>query len=372
MLWLSIYVNGVFDGHWSGLWFHGYRFELPAAMEPRTYTKTRHGYDGQFYHMAAHDPWLLRGYSDYMDAPRYRRQRLLVPALSWAAGFGRDEWIDVAYIGWQIAFCAFGVWWISRLAVLAGRTPLWGLAFLILPGTVLSLNRMLVDGPFLALCFAVIYYDRQRFQVRLWVSLAALCLCREVGALVVAGICIPRLLNRDWRGIAIAMSSIAPLGAWYLWLAQRLPPAGGQLGQPQYIGLPPFAGLIGRIFQPLKYNSPPQPILAIFQAADVISLIGLGLAIVLAWIGFVRAPRWTAAAAAMVFATMAMFLSDPNMVWYDMYAYGRGLAPLLGFVDAMALDRRGWILFAPTVMQFPRLGLEFASPLLTVVRNLTS
>ena len=41
------------------------------------------GYDGQVYHLIAHDPWMRRGSAEAIVYPTFRYQRILVPALAW-------------------------------------------------------------------------------------------------------------------------------------------------------------------------------------------------------------------------------------------------------------------------------------------------
>jgi hypothetical protein len=371
-LWLALYVGSLWGGNWTGLFHHGKRIPVPAELDqvhPVLYN-SNHGYDGQFYRMAAHDPWATRGFSSYIDAPKFRRQRMLLPVLSWLTAFGREKFIDAAYLFWTVAFCGLGVWWSSRLATRMGQSAFWGLAFLALPGVVLSVHRLLLDGPFLAFSAGAIFYDRERSNGKLWCSLAAACLCREAGVLLIAGIALPRLLNRDWRGVLIVGASVAPLVAWFLWLGTRVASTPGVTAGPTALGFVPLQGLIGRIAYLRPYKSP-EPLLTIIRAADIISLLGIGLAILLALVLFAQAPRWTVVSVAAAFAGLAMLLWDPRFVWYDFYAYARGLAPLTACLDLAALERRNWKLALPTLLQYPRLGVEFGRPLQTVLQNLT-
>jgi hypothetical protein len=369
MLWLSLFVNATFGGNWTGPFLHGFRFGVPEPLEAGTLSTERVGYDGQFYRIVAHDPWLTRGFSQYLDVPRYRREKILLPALAWIAAGGSAAWIDVAYVAWSIVFCGAGVWWASRLAVLAGRRAWWGLGFLLIPATMLSLNRMLIDGPLLALSFGAIYYDRERKNFPLFLTLAAACLCRELGLLIVAAVGLPRLVQRDWRGVVICAASAMPFLAWTWWLAHQLPSSGG--GQKAFWGLPPFQGIMLRIMNPLDYRVP-EPIRTIIQAADGLALLGFLAAIGLAFVLLRRQPLCPLFLVAGSFALLAALLPDPDAPWYEFYSYSRPLSPLIGMTALGGLVERDWRFATPLLLQLPRLGLELASPARQVLSYLTT
>jgi hypothetical protein len=369
-IWLTIFVHGVFAGEWNRLFLHGEIFSVPAELHSRTVLVPGPGYDGQFYRLAAYDPWLRRGFSEHIDAPHYRRQRLLLPGLAWVTAAGRDEWIDAAYIGWSVAFCGLGVYWLARLSAMSGLSPLWGFSFLLFPGTVLSIHRMLTDGPLLALSMGAIYYSRKRANVAVALCLAAACLCRDLGALLAVAVAVPCVARRDWRGAFAAGSALVPMVGWYAWLTTHLP-ATARVPPGHFFGLPPFGGLIGRMLQPKAYNVA-SPVLEILHLGDLLALLGVALAVGLSFWLLRRDPLNPVVLTAVSFAAVAALLWDPTNVWNDLYAFGRATAPMLGMLDITAIVLRDWRYALPTLLQMPRLGLEFASPMLAMARSLTS
>src|SRR5579863_2553356 len=94
--WLCLTVQRNYGGHWNALFMTGGNFGAPAGVEFQdTYVFAgSYGYDGQFYRVIAHDPWLQRGF--YLDSPRLRYRRILVPALAYAFALGRGRLIDAA------------------------------------------------------------------------------------------------------------------------------------------------------------------------------------------------------------------------------------------------------------------------------------
>ena len=145
--WTAARIHYACDGNWTALFCTGTALRVPPDLDAGTYRFEGHGYDGQFYRNLAHDPSLQKGYYRYMDAPQRWCRRLLVPLAAWAFGFGQRDWIDGAYIALELLFLALGTYWCARLLARRGRSPLWGLLFVVVPATVsythLSCRRLL-------------------------------------------------------------------------------------------------------------------------------------------------------------------------------------------------------------------------------------
>src|ERR1700682_5018237 len=85
-LWMSLTVHYNYQGNWTALFCIGERFPTPPILRSSEHLyvfKNSAGYDGQFYHDLAHDPFLRRGSASFIDAPRLRARRILVPLLAW-------------------------------------------------------------------------------------------------------------------------------------------------------------------------------------------------------------------------------------------------------------------------------------------------
>lgn len=99
-LWLAFLIGVRYSGHASGVFYTGRDATVPAAIDAHTFrVPDKVGYDGQFYHMIAHDPWNQRGFVLQTDNPSLRWRRIGVPALAWTLAGGNDAWIDWTYIG---------------------------------------------------------------------------------------------------------------------------------------------------------------------------------------------------------------------------------------------------------------------------------
>src|ERR1700688_4786121 len=79
-VWTTLRIHYVFGGNWSALFCTGSEFPVPPELAAGTYRfPDAAGYDGQMYRSLAHDPFLQKGYTRYMDSPQIRARRILVP-----------------------------------------------------------------------------------------------------------------------------------------------------------------------------------------------------------------------------------------------------------------------------------------------------
>ena len=139
--WQAATVHVNYDDNWTGLFRVGHAARLPDRLAQSTLRNTNPaGYDGQFYRLVAHDPFLRSGTAAYLDAPLLRSQRILVPALAWMVALGRDNLVDGAYVLVVAAFLFGGVFWLSSLALAEGRHAALGLLFLIVPASVIAVD----------------------------------------------------------------------------------------------------------------------------------------------------------------------------------------------------------------------------------------
>lgn len=241
-LWLCLDVAVLGRGDPSVLFLHGRRLSLPPELAESSRIVVE-GYDGQFYRILAHDPWFEKGYAKYVDAPALRARRILLPGLAWMLAGGRREWIDSAFVALSLASVGLGVWALGGLAESWGRAPVWGLAFLAWPVTMLSLQRMLSDGLLAALLVSALWCARAGVGWGLYVSLTLAALCKETGLLFIAGFAVAALLRRSWKEAAMVAATAIPFLAWAVYVASKTAGDGFQL-----FSVVPFRGFADRLF----------------------------------------------------------------------------------------------------------------------------
>ena len=117
----------------------------PAAVPDGLYVHPESaGFDGQFYYRLALDP-ATASVSDQgitLDIPSYRHQRIVYPALAWAAsGGGRSGPLPVVLIVVNVVGLVALGGIAAALAVLARRPWWWGLPIAAAPGLAVALCR---------------------------------------------------------------------------------------------------------------------------------------------------------------------------------------------------------------------------------------
>src|SRR5579863_4766061 len=143
------------------------------------------GYDGQVYHLIAHDPWMQKGSAEAIAGAAFRYQRILVPALAWLVALGQDRWIHPAYFAVILAFAFLGVYWLGLFAIRFGLSPAWGVVFALTPATIVSIDRMTADIALAALTVGFAVYSEPSWKTVALLACAAL--TRETALPIIAG-----------------------------------------------------------------------------------------------------------------------------------------------------------------------------------------
>ncbi len=323
--WQSLTVRYSYRGNWSGLFCTGALLPPPAALaaEHLYLNPGSVGYDGQAYHYIAHDPFFQRGFSDALDYPRLRTQRILFPLLAWLLAFGSESRIDTALVAVQLLFCGLGVYWLSRLAVHQQRSAWWGLAFLAMPPVLVSIDRLLADSGLAALAIGFVFYARTKRWAAVWLICSLAALTRDTGLVLAVAMILYFLWEGEWRRAGLFLVALAPAQAWKFFCTLHTP-----ADPSRWLGWIPLQGLLTRFFNQHPYNNLPSAVATLCVALDYLALIGIALAIWQA-IGLARSHRTTPAAIAIYgYAITAVFVKNPD-VWADVYGFGRTLGPLL-------------------------------------------
>jgi hypothetical protein len=355
-----------YGGNWTGLFCIGPQMPVPEVLRSEQlflFTGSV-GYDGQIFHLIAHDPWMKRGSAEaIMEAP-FRYQRIFVPALAWFLALGRDQNIHAAYFAVILAFAFSGVYWLARLAQLRGLHPAWGLVFVAVPATITSIDRMTADIALAAFCVAFVLYVESRSFWAVCLILTCATLTRETAVLIVAAYCLVLLARREFLKSAVAACSLLPAAAWFLYVTH-----GAVKSQAvAYINWIPLYGFVERVIHPQVYPLPPlKADIAIFF--DFVALAGMALVLIdVARMALRR--RWNADAAAVyAFAFAVLFLRSRD-VWEDAYNFGRVLSPLIVLTFIEQMQTRPVAAFVPMLLIDSRIGMNLAGQLKGIIRGL--
>jgi hypothetical protein len=364
-LWQFSTVRYNYGGDWNALFRIRESMPRPDFLKSeKFYTfQNNEGYDGQVYHLIAHDPWMRKGSREAIAGAAFRYQRIFVPALAWTIALGQDRWIDRAYYAVILGFAWLGVYWLALIATHAGLPPGWGMAFLLAPATMVSIDRMTVDIALAALiCGFALYVGRVPVW-RIALLLACAALTRETALPIIAGYALYLVTRKQIRAAVLIVALVLPAAAWFVYV-------GGMESSPviAYGTWVPLAGFMERVIHPAAYSGAGWKA-GIATACDYLALaaiaITLGLALRLA-----LARKWEPRTAAVyALAVAAVFLGSRG-VWEEADAFGRVLTPLLLLTALQYFDRRPWLAFAPMLIVDAPIALTLWQQVAGVMRGL--
>jgi hypothetical protein len=338
-----------YAGNWTAFYRTGSHIRLPADAQVYVGEASNGGgYDGQYYRLIAQDPWMLHGSASYIDSPRLRYRRILVPAMAWLAALGSPAAATYTFIPVVMLFLSLGSYWLSRYAGAIGQSPWWGLAFLFSPAAFLSLDRLCVDIALAALTVAFALYWKEVPKLYLVLMLATL--AKETGFLLLGGYCLYTLFQRQWSKMLVMSTAGIPAALWFLYVQRHTSDYA-----TAWIQLP-FSAVLTGMLHPGLYTLRPWYITPL----DYLAWVGMLLAIALAAI------RWRKddplSRAALLFAVLAAVI-DFN-VWQEVEGFGRAFTPLLLLLPLAWPSR--WALL-PVLLMLPR---AMVFPLSETVRAL--
>jgi hypothetical protein len=366
LVWQELTIRYHYGGNQTALFFTGSKHRIPPQLQDGTYVfQNSYGYDGQFYRYAAHDPFLKKGLAGFVDDARLRYGRILVPLMAWGAAGGQERLIDKTYQLTVTAFCGLGVYWTCAYLTLAGCAPWWGLLFILLPATLASLDRMLVDGALCALFAGYLYYLRLgRFRAVYIITLLAP-LVRETGFLLLAGVLLAALAERQWRRMLVFSTAAAPALLWSWYVTAHTTPT--QIFR--LIGRPVF-GLFVRLF---TFRAEPASgwVRPVILTVDFLAMAGfiLSLALAAKWIWSRKEERLAASSIAVgCFVLLGLLLGSPDQL-LDAYGYARPVSPVLLWVALQSVVRKRWLGLAPPLAVSIGVGMYCVFPALSILRG---
>ena len=363
--WQFLTVHYNFGDNWTALFHTGVKLAVPPSLEfenvyrfPRTF-----GYDAQFYHYIAHSPLSPEEFSKYVDGPTLRWRRILVPALAHLLAFGRSEWVDTAFLTVTLGFLFLGSYWLSVYAVRAGRHPAWGLGYLLVPATMIAIERLTIDMALVTLCVGYVLYAEDPSPWKSLAILVAAPLVRETGLLLCLSHALFCLGRRQWRRMVLSVAASMPFLVWTSHVNANA------LGDgTHWTGWIPLAGLYQRSLRPVMrlWRGPEH---AIASALDYLAFLGVCLALALVLYLIWKHKMEPVVVASAIFM-LAISLVENQKVWGEAYAFGRLVSPVLIWLAMLGLSLRRWWLCVPLLAFLPRVGAQLATHLPGIVRGM--
>jgi hypothetical protein len=308
-----------YGGNWSGFAVVGDHFPAPGIHGPGTLIlNNSFGYDGQFFLLAAHDPFLRGQTHKYMDVAAYRYQRIMYPWLARLLAWGDPQAIPRALVLVNLLAVLAGTFFMGLLCARHGASPLWSLFYGCLSGLLIALMRDLAEPVAMAfLAAGFFFYDSRRFW---WCALmmAAALLSKEICAIALLAMALHALTQQKWQGVIAMILAGVPLAGWWAYIYLRLGALPLQGGESNF-GMP-FMGM-------LSYAQKLFPL----SMANYQNIVGFafvivtGLTLILALVEFLRG--WSGQGLAF-FLYAGFFSLMTDKVWVEPWSYGRVLLPL--------------------------------------------
>lgn len=369
--WQATTVHVNYRGNWTALFCIGSRFPVPPELaDEHLYVfPDSPGFDGQFYHLVAHDPVFRRGFHRYIDAPEYRYRRILVPLLAFALAGGQSRWIDAAYVLVCWMFVGLGTYWACQCARMQQRPPWLGLLFVFLPAVLASIDRLVVDMALSALTLGLAIHASRAPSWKLYVILAASTLTRETGFLLVGGYCLSLSFTGRWKSTALAASSALPALGWFAFVhakAEAFHPT-------RVLTAMPFGRLLEAVLHPAVPTSTPLPITWLIGSAGALALVGTLGAMALAVLWATDREISPLQVVAVLFALLCVVLglSGPSDLYAHIFNYGRIFTPLFLVLALHAVESGRGLFALPLACVVPVAAMQFGMQILAIVQRVT-
>ena len=347
-----------YGGNLTALFCHGVNLPIPPALEREHIYRfpNSDGYDGQAYHYVAHDPFARLGIGRLLPDANWRYRRILVPVMAYLVALGRQDWVDRSYLACNLIFLFLGSWWLAGILSTFGIHPGFAVLYLLVPATVISLDRFTVDLALTSLSLGFAVYTSSRSRWKLYAVLALAPLCRETGLVLVLATAVPDLMARRYRQSLFWASTLLPTIAWYGLVRWSFGP---------FTQTVPLLSALGGPLHPFPYQFP-AAVTAALHLFDGVLLFGEWVAIAL---GFRKRKE---AAVDPVRAAIVLWAMGgiPISVWTEFYSSSRVLSSLLMFEFLRSFPERRRIYRLPLLMVSPRIWIQLLPQIGGVLRGI--
>jgi hypothetical protein len=368
--WQFLTVHYNYQGNWTALFRIRPTMPVPAFLRSEhlyTFPGTE-GYDGQVYHLIAHDPWMTKGSRDAIVGWAFRYQRILVPALAWMLALGQDRFIDAAYAAVILALVFLGVYWLSLIALRLGLSPIWGVVFALAPAQIVSIDRMTVDVALAAFTAGFALYASQGRIGPAAIVLTCAALTRETALPIIAGYALFLVTQKQIRNALLIAAAALPAAAWFVYLS-RLSRMDDPSPVVSYANWIPLAGFADRVTHPALYSGISASRAYIAIACDYLALAAIAITLV-AIVRLSLRREWTAQSAALYCLALAAIFIGSRGVWEEAEAFGRVLTPLLFLAGIDSLGRHARLAFVPMILVDLPISLTLWQQIAGVVRGI--
>ena len=218
-------------------------FSACAGADGTACAEGTEGYDGQFAYYIARDP---ANSPDCLDAPAYRLQRILLPALGRALSLGHTPLIPWAFVGVNLLALVVSTALLEDLLIAARVSRWYALTYGLFAGVFMAVRLSTTEALAYGLVVGALWLATRERWMGAAILLALAALAKETTLLCAAGIVLFLLQERRWRSAALVMiTAAAPFLAWQIallaWVDTPGIGSGGALATP--FEIIPYAGV---------------------------------------------------------------------------------------------------------------------------------
>ena len=354
--WQLLTVHFNYHGNLTALFCTGVQLPIPPTLEREHIYRfpNSNGYDGQVYHYMAHDPLYRTEIGHAIGDPGFRYRRILLPAMSYALALGHQQWIDRAYFFCNLFFLFLGSWWLATLLLGVGIHPGFAALYVLVPASLMSLDRMVVDLALTSLVLGFAVYATAQSRWRRYLVLVLAALCRDTGFILAIASAVPPLIGRRFRTSLFWLSALLPALAWYAFVRWHV-------GIGRYDPIEPLTALWESLLHPMHYPFAPA-VTAGVHVLDGLMTLGQVIGIVLGLRRLKDAVLDPVRTTLVLWAVLGILL--PRSVWSEFYGGARVLTPLLlleflrSFSERRPIDRLPLLLVCPRIwiQMLPQVG----------------
>jgi hypothetical protein len=228
-----------------------------------------------------------------------------------------------------------------------GHRPSWGLLFLLLPATLISLDRMLTDAAAAAVVAGLLRFGAPLRPVS-FLLLACAPLIRETGLVFPVAAALSAGLEKKWRDAGLASLCLLPALAWFGYVALHTT-------QSPMGDLIPFRALIAGLSYSTDYPAAVR-FVPVIRMLDYLAFAG-AVALLLKALYDVWDRKMSFPVIAAGLLALIVVLAPYLDFWHEVYAYGRVLSPLLVIVAVDESQPALWR-FGPWLLLFLRTAFQ--------------
>ncbi|MEB2288320.1 MAG: hypothetical protein OZ934_09435 [Anaerolineae bacterium] len=187
-------------------------FSVCAGADGTACPPDSEGYDGQFAYYIARDPVASPG---CLDAPAYRLQRILLPALARTLSLGQTALIPWALVAINLAALVGGTALLEDLLLRMGTSRWYALSYGLFAGVFMAVRLSTAEPLAYGLALAAVWLAARERLTGAAILLALAALAKETTAFFALGIALHLVLIGRWRAVlTLALIAAAPFLAW--------------------------------------------------------------------------------------------------------------------------------------------------------------